>query len=76
MVVAAIHIVPDESFDDWIVRDADGKEFGHYGTREVAELVAQPLARERGAELFVHLPDGRTTRQSFARGWADRLLRR
>jgi hypothetical protein len=37
MAAAAIHVVPDDNFDDWVVRDHDGHEFGHYPTREVAE---------------------------------------
>lgn len=29
MAPAAIHIVPDDNFDDWIVRGNIGQEFGH-----------------------------------------------
>jgi hypothetical protein len=76
MATAAIHVVPDDSFDDWLVRDEIGGVFGHYGTREAAELVAQAIARKYGDELVVHLPDGRTTRKSFAKGWAARLFGR
>jgi hypothetical protein len=75
MAAAAIHVVPDDSFDDWVVRGDVGEEFGHYPTREAAELVAQQLAREREADL-VDLPDGRTSRTSFKKGWAARLLGR
>jgi uncharacterized protein DUF2188 len=74
MATAAIRVVPDNSFDDWVVRDDNGHEFGHYPTREAAELVAQPIARKRGGELVVHFPDGRTSRKSFAKGWAARWL--
>jgi hypothetical protein len=76
MAAAAIHVVPDDSFDDWVVRGEVGQEFGHYPTRESAELVAQEIAREREADLVVHLPDGRTSRKSFKKGWAARLLGR
>jgi hypothetical protein len=76
MATAAIHIVPDDSFDDWIVRDDNGHSFGHYSTRETAERVAQAIAQERGDDLVVHLPDERTRRKSFAKGWAAGLLRR
>jgi hypothetical protein len=31
-MAAAIHVVPDDSFDDWVVRGDIGHEFGHYGT--------------------------------------------
>jgi hypothetical protein len=30
MAPAAIHIVPDDNFDDWIVRGNIGQEFGHF----------------------------------------------
>jgi hypothetical protein len=76
MTATAIHIVPDDSFDDWVVRDDNGQEFGHYPTREDAELVAQAIARKRGDKLVVHRPDGRTSDRSFAQGWMARLFRR
>jgi hypothetical protein len=76
MVAAAIHVVPDDSFDDWLVRDGNGQQFGHYPTRETAEWVAQAIAKERRDELVVHLPDGRTSSKSFTRGWIARLLGR
>jgi hypothetical protein len=76
MAAAAIHVVPDDSFDDWVVRGDIGQEFGHYSTREAAELAAQAIAREREVELVVHLPDGRTSRESFKKGWAAKLLGR
>jgi hypothetical protein len=67
-MTATIHVVPDDSFDDWVVRDDSGREFGHYPTRETAELVAQAVARKSGAEIIIHLPDGRTSRKSFTKG--------
>jgi hypothetical protein len=76
MATAAIHVVPDDNFDDWIVRDDIGQEFGHYATREAAELAAQAIAREREAELVVHLPDRRMSRKSFAKGWLAGLFGR
>jgi hypothetical protein len=68
MAGAAVHVLPDDSFDDWIVREDGGREIGHFPTREAAELAARPLAQRREGELVVHLPDGRTIRQSFTRG--------
>jgi hypothetical protein len=65
MDTTAIFVVPDENFDDWVVRDESGHELGHYPTREAAELVARPVARHRGGELIIRLPDGRTTREMF-----------
>jgi hypothetical protein len=76
MADAAIHVVPDHNFDDWIVRGDLGQEFGHYSTREAAEQVAQAIAEESEADLIVHLPDGRTTRKSFKKWWLARLFRR
>ena len=76
MAVAAIHVVPDDNFDDWVVRAGVGQEFGHFPTREAAERVAQAIAQEREAELVVHLPDGKRSRTRFAKSWAARLFRR
>jgi hypothetical protein len=75
MAAAAIHVVPDDNFDDWVVRADIGQEFGHYPTREAAEQVAQAIAQEREAELVIHLPDGTTRRKSFAKGWMAKALR-
>jgi hypothetical protein len=74
MPVASIHIIPDDSFDDWIVQDDSGRELGHYQTREAAELFAQPLAQKRGGQFVIHLPDGRTSHQDFARWWGSRFF--
>ncbi|WP_430647142.1 DUF2188 domain-containing protein [Bradyrhizobium rifense] len=73
-VVAAVHVVPDDNFDDWVVRDDKGCELGHYPTRENAEFAAQATARELGTRLVVHLPDGRTSSTTFERGWLARLF--
>ncbi len=51
MAATALHIAPDECFDDWIVRDDSGRELGHYPTREAAELGAQALARKLEGEI-------------------------
>jgi hypothetical protein len=75
MTVTAIHVRPDDSFDDWIVQDESGRDLGHYPTRESAELVAQRLAQKRSEDLVIHLPDGRTDRRSFTRRWSARLFR-
>jgi Uncharacterized protein conserved in bacteria (DUF2188) len=68
MVAVAIHVVPDESVDDWVVRGDVGHGFGHYPTREDAEQVARAIAQAREAELLVHLPDGRTNARALRRG--------
>jgi hypothetical protein len=76
MAIAAIHVAPDDSFDDWVIQEDSGRELGHFPTRESAELVAQALAQKRGGELVIHLPDGRTNRRSFRKGWIARFFRR
>jgi hypothetical protein len=68
-----VHVAPDDAFDDWVVREDDGREFGHYPTIESAEMVGRTIARARGGTLVVHLPDGRSRRESFAGGWLSRL---
>jgi hypothetical protein len=69
MSAGAIHVVPNDSFEDWIVRDDKGTVFGHYATEDTAELIAAAIARRCGDDLVIHLPDGRTKSKSFARGW-------
>ena len=59
-MAAALHVVPDDSFDDWVLRDEEGRELGHYPTRKTAELFARGIVRKSGGEIIVHLPDGRT----------------
>jgi hypothetical protein len=76
MAAAAIHVVPDDSFEDWIVRGEVGQDIGHFPTREEAEQLAEAIAREQQADLVVHLPDGRTSRKSFKKSWAARLFGR
>ena len=76
MAAAAIHVVPDDNFDDRVVRADIGQEFGHYPTREAAERVAQAIAQEREAELVVHLSGGKTPERVLQKSWAARLFRR
>ncbi|SED17579.1 hypothetical protein SAMN05444164_3960 [Bradyrhizobium erythrophlei] len=73
---SVVHVVPDDSFEDWVVRTEIGNELGHYSTREAAELAAQAMAQDQGIELVVHLPDGKTIRMNFAKGWVARLFSR
>ena len=76
MASSAIHVGPDDSFDDWVIRTDGGNELGHYATREAAELAAQAIAQDQGVDLVVHLPDGKTIRRHFASGWVARLFSR
>lgn len=73
-MAVAIHVVPDDNFDDWLVRDDQGHELGHYATRDEAELTAEPIARQLETKLIIHLPDGRTTCRSFAKSWIAKLF--
>jgi NTE family protein len=50
-MAAAIHVVPDDNFDDWVVRNDNGHEFGHYPTREAAEPVRSLWSRMLVADL-------------------------
>ena len=72
----SFHVLPDDNFDDWIVRDDGGRELGHFPTRETAESIAEAIAREHTDDVVVHLPDGRKDRKTVARGWVARLLDR
>jgi hypothetical protein len=76
MANAVIHVVPDDAFDDWVVRDDGGRQLSHYPTREATELVARDIARKHEGELVIELPDGRRECTSFAKGWLGRLLAR
>jgi hypothetical protein len=55
----ATHLIPDDAFDDWVVRDDGGREIGHHPTRKATELAAQEFVRGRGGAVVIHLPDGR-----------------
>jgi hypothetical protein len=65
MAIAAIHVVPDEGFDDWVVRDDSGYELGHCPTRESAELVGQAIARKLRGQFVVYPPAEQTSRTNF-----------
>jgi hypothetical protein len=68
IATTVIHIVPDDNFDDWVVRAESGREIGHFPTRETAELLARQIASDNNVELVIHLPDGRVLRGSSAKG--------
>jgi hypothetical protein len=71
-----IHVVPDDSFEDWLVRTEIGSELGHYATREAAELAAEAMAHNQGIEIVVHLPDGKTISRNLRKRWLARLFSR
>jgi uncharacterized circularly permuted ATP-grasp superfamily protein len=64
------HGLPDTSPAMWVKALVERYRAGD----EDAEQVAQAIAQAREAELVVHLPDGRTNRKSFKKGWIARLL--
>jgi hypothetical protein len=65
MAIPAIHVVPDEGFDDWVARDDSGYELDHYPTRESAELAGQAIARKLRGQFIVYLPAEQTGRTNF-----------
>jgi hypothetical protein len=65
MAIGVIQVVPDESFDDWVVRDDSGYELGHCPTRESAELVGQAIARKLRGQFVVYPPAEQTSRTNF-----------
>ena len=65
MAIAAIHVVPDESFDDGVVRDDSGYERGHHPTRESAELAGQAIAQKLRGQLVVYPLAEQTSRTNL-----------
>jgi hypothetical protein len=65
--MATIHVAPDDTFDDWVIRDEAGRVLGHFPTREAAELAAEPVARAGGNDLVIHLPDGRSEHKNLGK---------
>ena len=54
MTGSSIHVAPDDAFEDWIVREEDGPQLGHYPTRETAELRRSPSPAS--AKAFPRFP--------------------
>jgi hypothetical protein len=71
----SIHVMPGEN-DDWIVREAGGRELGHYPTQEAALAVGSKLARKRKVELLAADARGRVTRSRPGGGWWGRFFGR
>jgi len=57
-------------------REDDGRELGHYPTRQEAEAVGHKLARKRGVELLVHSDNGKVERSRPRKGWFARSFGR
>jgi hypothetical protein len=71
-----IHVLPAGP-DDWIVKQEDGRELGHYPKKTQAEEVGRKVARKRKVELLVHDRSGSIERRSRpSRGWLARLFSR
>ncbi len=72
----AVHVLSGED-NDWIVREEDGRELGHYPTKFEAEAVGYKVARKRKVELLIHGPSGEVERRSRpSRGWLSKLFGR
>jgi hypothetical protein len=61
--------------DDWVVREQNGREFGHYPSAQAAEAVGFKLARKKRVELLIYAGNGKVKRRSRPRkGWLRRLF--
>jgi hypothetical protein len=70
-----IHVIP-KGTRDWLVREAGGRELGHYATQSEAEAVGAAVARKRKGELVMHSQSGIEERRGPARSVWGRLLGR
>ena len=71
-----IHVLPGDH-DDWIVKEEEGREFGHYSEKTQAEQVGRKIARKRKVELLVHNRSVAIERRARpSRGWLARLFSR
>jgi len=76
MARRAIHVVPGGT-PKWIVRAGEGRELGHYPSREAAVAVGRKLARRHKCELLVYDGSGKVANRSRpSRGWLGRLFGR
>jgi hypothetical protein len=71
----SIRVAPGAN-EDWIVREASGRELGHYPTKETALGVGLKLARKRKVELLVADASGNLTRFRPGASWWTRLFGR
>jgi len=71
----AIHVLA-RGERDWVVREEQGRELGHYPTRQAAEAVGNKLARKRKVELVVHDDSGKVERSRPRKGWFPRFFGR
>jgi hypothetical protein len=71
-----VHVMPGSHFD-WIVKQENGREFGHYTDKAQAEEVGSKIARKRKVELLVHNRSGAIERRLRpTRSWLARLFGR
>jgi Uncharacterized protein conserved in bacteria (DUF2188) len=70
-----IYVIENDS-RDWLVREAAGRELGHYPTQGEAETVGAALARKRRSELVIHPKAGGEQRRKPRRGMWSRLFGR
>jgi Uncharacterized protein conserved in bacteria (DUF2188) len=68
-----IHVIENGS-RDWVVKEAGGRELGHYPNQAEAELVGSALARKRKSELVIRSKAGSEQRRRPQRGFWRRLF--
>jgi len=61
---------------DWVVREAGGRELGHYPSAQEALTVGRKLARSRRAQLLVEEGPGKTRTERPRKGLLARLFGR
>jgi len=75
-MAAAIHVVPATASTTGSCAADIGHEFGHYGTREAAELAAQAIRAEEREPTHYSSPYGKTSRKSFKKRMGSQMLGR
>ena len=68
-----IHVIENDN-RDWLVKEAAGKEFGHYPTQREAETVGAALARKRKTTVVIRSKSGVERRKKPRRGFWGRLF--
>jgi Uncharacterized protein conserved in bacteria (DUF2188) len=70
-----IHVI-ENGHHDWLVKEAVGREFGHYPTQREAETVGAALARKRQSTLVIRTQSGTEDRRRPRRGIWSRMFGR
>jgi hypothetical protein len=71
-MAGAIHVVPDDNFDDWVVRDYKKHEFGHYPPEKPPNPSPRRSPESAGTNSsFTSLTEERAARGLKWGGWLD-----